>query len=226
MFPMKKNYLFPSSIALTRYKLTYAQAFLNQVFDELGSITPYEYLIKGEPLYKLYELSKGSSVLRDSSLKKDLRSITPRARADISYEAIYIMGGLMHIYYPPIEVFDDIQFKELLEKHESMEEALAQWKETPSILFLNLPPKLIWAGAGEEEVKLLEEVMGLVYWVCRGSDFPYPGAAFLEITKHVHDFLRLKRRGITIYQLLIREREKSYAHKKEILQRHGVETIF
>lgn len=133
---------------------------------------------------------------------------------EFAYKSVYSKtGGVLNIFNPKIREGMDSELKKLFSQCEDEKAAIMIWKDTPSELRSNLPPKLVWAGGGRIEGELLLEFLQYLTRKVRRKEFDTQGDSMITAIRNLREWQFQSNEicsGMTPVDAIIEEREKIY----------------
>lgn len=151
------NYWIPTKESGEKTNSIKIGSSLNQPFEELGDRTPFEDAIIHKSANGLLRLFP---YLKRTPLFREYRRRLPLNESEFIYKSVYSKtGGVLNLFNPEIREDMDDELKTLVAKYGDERKAIEIWRVRPLELWSDLTPKLVWAGGGEEEMRLLEDFL-------------------------------------------------------------------
>lgn len=146
------------------------------------------------------------------------------------YRAVYSKtGGILNIFNPKIRERMDSTLNKLFRQFEDEKEAIRIWKDAPSELWSNLPPKLVWAGGGRIEGELLVDFLQYLTRNVRHIAFDTPGDSLITALRNLREWQFISNdvcSGMAPVDAIVEERKEIYERKSAFLQEMQIETDF
>jgi len=146
------------------------------------------------------------------------------------YKSVYSKtGGVLNLFNPEIREDMDEELKTLLAKYGAKKKSLEIWRVTPSELWSDLIPQLVWAGGGEEEMRLLEDFLTKLTERFDGERFESRGEMLISTINFLRHWQCIPNRvcrGKRPMDAIRKEREEIFKRKISFLQEMGIETDF
>jgi hypothetical protein len=123
----------------------------------------------------------------------------------------------------------DSELKTLFSRFEEEKEAIRLWKDSPSELWSNLSPKLVWAGGGAIEIELLLDFSKYLTRMVRRKKFDTRGYALITAIRNLREWQFQPNEicsGMTPINAIIKEREEIYERKSAFLEENHIECDF
>ncbi len=218
---------FPTKMSAEKLVLAQIECVLNKPLPGLDNRTPYEDTIMHKSASNFFECS---SQLQKSPILKYYKDALPLTNKEFSYKSVYSKtGGVLNIINPGIREEADTKLKSLIDKYNDKRKAVSIWKDTPSELWSNLTPKLVWAGGGKIELELLSDYAGELSGAMDGRRFETQGDMIIQ------SVTLLRRWSFTPNPVcsdmkpidaIVLERQRIYENKISFLKEMGIETDF
>jgi len=221
------NYWVPTRESAKKIALIQIECALNKPYPFLKNRTPFEDTIIHKNASNFFEMSP---YLKKTSIFKYYQRMLPLNDREFTYKSVYSKtGGLLNIFNPRIKEAMDNKLKELMGKYEDKKEAIGIWKDTPSELWSNLPPRLVWAGGAYIENQLLKDFLEQLTDRMEGRGFDSNGDCLISSMKFLRQWQftpNIVCFGKTPVDAIIEERQKVYERKLSFLQKMQIETDF
>jgi len=168
-----RQYAFPTTDAIERFERFGIEQWVNTPQPVFGGRCPWEVAQSPAGLWRVEEEAKEWFGDQKEKIAMVLATASPLPRPDKRRAEVYRRsGGLLNIFLDWVSEEDDELWQRLVrERLEArsfpdqatrlavLHEIERRWLETPSELFSNLTPELVWAGPGPVEGKLLIEFL-------------------------------------------------------------------
>lgn len=222
------KYWIPTEESSRKILLIQIEVILN-VSDEnvLNNKTPFEDTIIHKNPSNFFN---AFPVIKKTPFFHEYLRMLPLNNSEFKYKSVYSKtGGLLNLFNPTINENMDKELKRLLNEYKDEKEAISIWKDTPSDLWSNLPPKLVWAGGGKIEGELLIDFLRELTYNMEGKGFGSQGDAILSSLQILRTWQSIPNE-ICSYKkpmnVITEEREKIYKRKISFLQQMQIETDF
>ena len=173
--------------------------------------------------------------LKRTALSDSYRAQLESPRLEGRYvEAYNKSGGVLNLLNEPVTAEDDKFWQQLVaeqieggtfaseeERAAAWREIEQKWNETPNELFSNLTPAQVWAGGGEQEMKLLQNFMEQLNEECGDQGYPSPGAmitASLRCLRIWQVMPQLALGGRAPGEIIVKERNQILRRKESLLR--------
>lgn len=200
---------------------------LNQSFEGLDNRTPFEDAI----IHKSAKgLSKIFPYLKRTLLFREYLKRLPLNEGEFIHRSIYSKtGGVLNLFNPGIREDMDNELKTLLAQNGDKSKSLEIWRITPSELWSDLTPQLVWAGGGEQEMKLLKDFLTKLTNEFDGEGFESRGECLISTIKFLRRWQCSPNRvcgGKRPMDAIREERAEVFKRKISFLREMGIETDF
>jgi len=169
-------------------------------------------------------------IIKKAPTFKYYQRMLPLSEKEFVYKAVYSKtGGILNIFHPKIRENMDSGLKKLLSQCEDEKEAIRIWKDTPSELWSNLPPELVWAGGGKIERELLLDFLHYLTRKVRRKEFDTPGDSMITALRNLREWQFISNEicsGMAPVDAIVEERKEIYKRKSAFLQEMLIETDF
>jgi hypothetical protein len=220
------SYWVPTKESAEKTARIQIECTLDNPLHDLDNRTPYEDIVLNKSASNFFRVCK---YIQKSPILKDYEKEMPLSHEEFSYNSVYSKtGGVLNLFNPEITESMDMELKKLLDGYDK-KKAIGIWKETPSELWSNLPPKLVWAGGGKTEFELFNDFMEKLAELMEGREFETRGKA---ITKSLMFLRAWQMAPNTICSdanpadAIIEERQRIYKNKISFLKEMGIKTDF
>ena len=221
------SYWIPTKESGEKTLLIQVECVLNKPFSELNDRTPFEDTIIHKNASNFF---RTIPYLKKTPAFKYYQRMLPLNNREFKYQSVYSKtGGVLNIFNPRIKEDMDNELKRLLDECEDKKEAIGIWKDTPSELWSGLPPKLVWAGGGEIEGKLLTDFLEQLTDRMEGKRFRSGGDCLISAIKFLREWQLPPNEvcfGEAPMYAIMKERHKIYERKASFLQKKRIETDF
>jgi hypothetical protein len=221
------DFSLPSKESAEKIVLIQIECNLNIPLPELNDRTPYEDIVITKSASNYFN---AFPVIEKAPTFKYYQRMLPLSEKEFVYKAVYSKtGGILNIFNPKIRENMDSEFKKLFSQCEDEKEGIKIWKDTPSELWSNLPPKLVWAGGGKIEGELLLDFLQYLTRKMRRKEFDTPGNSMITALRNLREWQFISNNicsGMTPVDAIVEEREKIYERKSAFLQEMLIETDF
>ncbi|MEQ8223008.1 MAG: hypothetical protein ABRQ37_11950 [Candidatus Eremiobacterota bacterium] len=222
------RFCMPTKKATEKYSYIQIENFFNIPSPELDNRTPFEDTIinkNSDNFFKLYPVIKKSPMFK---IYKKLMAFT---KQEFNYKSVYSKtGGLLNLINPEVDEYMDKELQELLKSHkEDSKKAITIWKDKHSEIWSNMPPKLVWAGGGDVETKLLTNFAEKLSNRIDGKGYTSPGEIILESLLFLRIWQFIPNEICSEEQpwkAIIQERQKIYERKILFLKEMNIENDF
>jgi len=221
------NYWIPTKESADKITLIQIECALNKPYPLLNDRTPFEDTIIHKNASNFFSMCP---YLKKIPIFKYYQRMLPLSNKEFMYKSVYLKtGGVLNIFNPEIREDMDNELKGLLNKYEDKEKAISIWKDTPSELWSNLSPKLVWAGAGDIENQLLRDFLEQLTDRMEGRGFDSEGDCIISSITFLRQW-QFRPNEVCFEEapidIIIKERQKIYARKVSFLQEMQIETDF
>lgn len=221
------NFLLPTKESVEKVISIQVECNLNIPSKELNGRTPYEDILVNKSASNFFN---AFPVIEKSPAFKYYQQMLPLSEKEFTYKAVYSKtGGVLNIFHPKIREGMDSELKKLFNQCEDDKEAIKIWRDTPSELWSNLSPKLVWAGGGKIEGELLLDFLQHLTRNVRGKKFETLGDSLMTALKHLRAWQFKPNEicsGMAPVDAIIEERGKVYERKSAFLQEMLIGTDF
>ena len=221
------DFKLPSKESAEKVVLIQIECNLNIPSQELNDRTPYEDIVITKSASNYFN---AFPIIKKAPTFKHYQRMLPLSEKEIVYKAVYSKtGGILNIFHPKIRESMDSELKKLFSQCEDEKEAIRIWKDTPSELWSNLPPKLVWAGGGKIEGELLLDFLQYLTRKVRRKEFDTLGDSMITALRHLREWQFISNEfcsGMAPIDAIVGEREKIYERKSAFLQEMLIETVF
>lgn len=221
------NFLLPTKESVEKVISIQVECNLNIPSRELNDRTPYEDVVINKSASNFFN---AFPLIKKSPAFKYYQRMLPLSEKEFVYKAVYSKtGGVLNIFHPKMRESMDLEFKKLFSQCESEKEAIMMWKDRPSELWSNLPPKLVWAGGGKIEDELLLDFLQHLTGKVRVKKFETLGDSMMTALKHLREWQFQSNEicsGMAPVDAIIEERKEIYERKSAFLQETLIETDF
>ena len=168
--------------------------------------------------------------VRELSDREIEKLILPLSKEEFAYKSVYSKtGGVLNIFNPQLRESMDSELKTLFSRCEDEKEAIRLWKDRPSELWSDLPPKLVWAGGGKIERKLILDFGQYLTRIVRRKEFDTRGDALITAIQHLRVWQFQPNEicsGMAPIAAIIKEREEIYERKSAFFKENHIECDF
>ena len=217
----------PSKESAEKVVLIQIECNLNIPSPELNDRTPYEDIVITKSASNYFN---AFPIIKAAPTFKYYRRMLPLSEMEFVYKAVYSKtGGVLNIFNPKMRESMDSEFKKLFSLYEDEKEALRIWKDTPSELWSNLPPKLVWAGGGKIEGELLLDFLQYLTRKVRRKEFDTLGDSMITALRNLREWQFISNEicsGMAPVEAIIKERKAIYERKSAFLQEMLIDTDF
>jgi len=217
----------PSKESAEKVVLIQIECNLNIPSPELNDRTPYEDIVITKSASNYFN---AFPIIKAAPTFKYYRRMLPLSEMEFVYKAVYSKtGGVLNIFNPKMRESMDSEFKKLFSLYEDEKEALRIWKDTPSELWSNLPPKLVWAGGGKIEGELLLDFLQYLTRKVRRKEFYTLGDSMITALRNLREWQFISNEicsGMAPVEAIIKERKAIYERKSAFLQEMLIDTDF
>ncbi len=217
----------PSKESAEKVVLIQIECNLNIPSPELNDRTPYEDIVITKSASNYFS---AFPIIKAAPTFKYYRRMLPLSEMEFVYKAVYSKtGGVLNIFNPKMRESMDSEFKKLFSLYEDEKEALRIWKDTPSELWSNLPPKLVWAGGGKIEGELLLDFLQYLTRKVRRKEFYTLGDSMITALRNLREWQFISNEicsGMAPVEAIIKERKAIYERKSAFLQEMLIDTDF
>lgn len=160
--------------------------------------------------------------VRELSDREIEKLILPLSEEEFAYKSVYSKtGGVLNIFNPQLRESMDSELKTLFSRCEDEKEAIRLWKDRPSELWSSLPPKLMWAGGGKIERKLILDFGQYLTRIVQRKEFDTRGDALITAIQHLRVW-QFQPNVICFRMIpidaIIEERKEIYNRKSAVLE--------
>ena len=221
------DFSLPSKESAEKVVLIQIECNLNIPSPELNDRTPYEDIVITKSASNYFN---AFPIIKAAPTFKYYRRMLPLSEMEFVYKAVYSKtGGVLNIFNPKMRESMDSEFKKLFSLYEDEKEALRIWKDTPSELWSNLPPKLVWAGGGKIEGELLLDFLQYLTRKVRRKEFDTLGDSMITALRNLREWQFISNEicsGMAPVEAIIKERKAIYERKSAFLQEMLIDTDF
>ena len=221
------DFKLPSKVSAEKVVLIQIECNLNVPIPELNDRTPYEDIVLTKSASNFYS---AFPLIKNAPTFKYYQRMLPLSEKEFVYKAVYSKtGGVLNIFHPKIREGMDSEFKKLFSQYEDDKEAIRIWKDTPSELWSNLPPKLVWAGGGKNEGALLLDFLQYLTRKVRRKEFDTLGDSMITALRNLREWQFVSNEicsGMAPVDAIVEERKEIYERKSAFLQEMQIETDF
>ena len=221
------DFTLPSKESVEKVILIQIECNLNIPSPELNDRTPYEDIVITKSASNYFN---AFPIIKKAPTFKYYQRMLPLSEKEFVYKAVYSKtGGILNIFHPKIRESMDSELKKLFSQYEDEKEAIRIWKDTPSELWSNLPPKLVWAGGGKIEGELLLDFLQYLTRKVRRKEFDTLGDSMITALRNLREWQFISNEicsGMAPVDAIIEERKKTYERKSAFLQEMQIETDF
>ena len=200
---------------------------LNVPLPELNDRTPYEDIVLIKSTSNFFN---AFPIIKKAPTFKYYQRMLPLSEKEFVHKAVYSKtGGILNIFHPKIREGMDSELKKLFSQCEDEKEAIMIWKDAPSELWSNLPPKLVWAGGGKIERELLLDFLQYLTRKVRRKKFDTPGDSMITALRNLREWQFISNEicsGMAPVDAIVEERKEIYKRKSAFLQEMLIETDF
>ena len=217
--PVLEAHWLPTEEVSHRVLQAMIEFFYNSPQEKIKGKAPYELLLTDG---NFSDIKNFFDKLPEPNLYNFYQKNAPLKSRELDYTSVYNKsGGLLNLFNPRVNSKMDKQFQELMAQNNNEEEAMKQWKETPSELWSSLPPQLVWAGGGPQEQKLFKAFLDNLNLNFNGQEFFSEGNALLKSMSYLRQWQVTPNHicnGKTPQEAIIKERNEIYKHKSALLK--------
>ncbi len=221
------NFSLPTKESAEKVVLIQIECHLNIPSPKLNDRTPYEDIVMTKSTSNYF---KAFPIIKKAPTFKYYRQMLPLSEKDFVYKAVYSKtGGILNIFHPKIRESMDFELKKLFSQCEVEKEAIRIWKDTPSELWSNLPPKLVWAGGGKIERELLLDLLQYLTRKEGHKVFYTPGDSLITALRYLREWQFISNdicAGMAPVDAIVEERKEIYERKSAFLEEMRIETDF
>ncbi len=221
------NFSFPTKESAEKILFIQIECSLNIPYSELNDRTPYEDVVLNKSATNFFN---AFPIIKNAPVFKYYKRILSLSEKEFAYKSVYSKtGGVLNIFNPKIRESMDSELKTLFSRCEEEKKAIRLWKDRPSELWSNLPPKLVWASGGEIERELLLDFSQYLTRMVRRKEFDTRGDALITAIRNLREWQFQPNEicsGMAPIDALIKEREEIYERKSAFLKENHIECDF
>jgi hypothetical protein len=221
------SYWAPTKDSGDKVILIQIECAINTPWAELDNRTPFEDIVLHKNTSNFFRKIPD---LEKSPLFEHYQKVLPLNNREFIYRSVYSKtGGVLNIFHPEIKESMDNELKELFAKYEDKKQAIRIWRDAHSELWSNLTPKLVWAGGGEIEGKLLRDFLEQLTDGMEDEEFDSEGDCIISSMRLLREWQLRPNKvcfGDTPMDAIKEERLQTYEHKISFLQEMQIETDF
>lgn len=221
------NFSFPTKESAEKILFIQIECNLNMPSSELNDRTPYEDVVLNKTATNFFN---AFPVIKKAPVFKYYKRVLSLIEKEFAYKSVYSKtGGVLNIFNPKIKVSMDSKLKTLFSHCKEEQEAIRLWKDRPSELWSDLPPKFVWAGGGEIERELLLDFSQYLTRMVRHKEFDTRGDAIIMAITNLREWQFLPNEvcsGMLPIDAIIEEREEIYERKSAFLEEMHIECDF
>ncbi len=221
------DFSLPAKESAEKVVLIQIECNLNVPLPELNDRTPYEDIVLTKSASNFFN---AFPIIKKAPTFKYYQRMLPLSEKEFAYKSVYSKtGGVLNIFNPKIREGLDSELKKLFSQYEDKKEAIMIWKDTPSELWSNLPPKLVWAGGGRIEGELLLDFLQYLTRKVRRKEFDTPGDSMMTAIRNLREWQFISNEicsGMAPVDAIVEERKEIYERKSAFLQEMLIETDF
>ena len=221
------DFWLPTKESVEKVVLIQIECNLNVPSPELNDRTPYEDIVITKSASNYFN---AFPIIKKAPTFKYYHQMLPLSEKEFVYKAVYSKtGGILNIFHPKIRKGMDSELKKLFSQCEDEKEAIRIWKDTPSELWSNLPPELVWAGGGKIERELLLDFLHYLTRKVRRKEFDTPGDSMITALRNLREWQFISNEicsGMAPVDAIGKERKEIYKRKSAFLQEMLIETDF
>ena len=220
------NYWTPTKESASKINHIQIECFYNIPSDKLKGKSPFEFLIKERNLSVLMD---EFPLIKESQLYDKYMQYSSLKGKEFKYNVVYNKtGGVLNLFNSNIKKSQDKVLKELFKDY-SKKEVIGKWIDIPNELWNGLTPRMVWAGGGKIENKLLNDFLKCLSDRLEGQAFVSEEKA-VDRAKEVLDEWQNSPNSIseqmTPYDAIVEERTKIYNEKKQLVNSLDKKTDF
>ena len=221
------NFSFPTKESAEKVGLIQIECYLNIPATELNNRTPYEDVVRNKSATNFFNTFP---VIKEAPLFEYYQQILSLSEKEFAYKSVYSKtGGVLNIFNLQIRESMDSELKTLFSRCEEEKEAIRLWKDRPSELWSNLPPKLVWAGGGKIERELILDFSQYLTRMVRRKEFDTRGDALITAIQHLRVWQFQPNEicsGMAPINAIIKEREEIHERKSAFFKENHIECDF
>jgi hypothetical protein len=221
------NFSFPTKESAEKIVTIQIECDSNKPFPKLNDRTPYEDVVLNKSATNFFDTFP---IIKEAPVFKYYQQILKLNEKEFGYKSVYSKtGGVLNFFNPKIRESMDSELKTLLSRCEEEKEAIRLWKDRPSELWSNLTPKLVWAGGGVIEMKLLLDFSRYLTRMVRRKKFDTRGDAIITAIRNLREWQFQPNgicSGMAPIDAIIKERAEIYKRKSAFLEENHIECDF
>ncbi len=221
------NFSLPTKESAEKIVTIQIECDSNKPFPELNDRTPYEDVVLNKSATNFFNTFP---IIKKAPVFKYYQRILTLNEKEFTYKSVYSKtGGVLNIFNPKIRESMDSELKTLFSRCEEEKEAIRLWKDSPSELWSNLPPKLVWTCGGEIEMELLLDFSQYLTRMVRRKKFDTRGDALITAIRNLREWQFQPNgicSGMAPIDAIIKERVEIYERKCAFLEENHIECDF
>ncbi len=146
------------------------------------------------------------------------------------YQSVYLKtGGVLNVLNPRVNEMMDINLNEIHKTYSDKILAIDKWKNKSSELWSNIPPKLVWAGGGKLETKLLMDFCEKLNEKFGKDEYDFQGQGIIRAVSYLREW-EYGRNTLCNFEkpvdAIMKERQEIYDRKINFLTDRGIQCDF